>query len=90
MLFINHLTHDSDDELAATFGQYGALVRAFVLRAPGFAHGGPPGASKNCAFVEYALPSGAKAALRAVEESYEIERRRLRGLEEKYFDARME
>lgn len=87
-LFVNHLTSDSDEALASWMSNYGPLVRAFVVRAPG--EGGAPGPSKGYGFVEFALPSSAKAALRAMEESFEIERRRLKGLEGKYWDARGE
>jgi hypothetical protein len=73
-LFVNHLPHADDATLHAQLAAYGDVVRCFIVRSPDA--NGALGESKGYAFVEYGLPAQAKAALRAVEEGYDIERRR--------------
>jgi hypothetical protein len=73
-LFINHLPHGDDATLHAQMAAYGDIVRCFIVRAPDAY--GALGESKGYAFVEFGLPSQAKAALRAIEEGYDIDRRR--------------
>jgi RNA recognition motif-containing protein len=88
-LFVNHLASDDDDALLSEMAAYGDVVRAFVVRAPAEDGSGAPGRSKGYGFVEFAVPSGAKAALRALEERYDAERKRLRALEDAYYDERV-
>lgn len=83
-LFVNHLLNDDDHSLSSEMAAYGDLVRCFVVRAPpepAAAGGGadaaaaaPPaaaGRSKGYAFVEFALPAAAKAALKALEAEHD-------------------